>query len=136
MNGVLIDTNAYVAFTQGVLDAVDIVSRASRIVVPSVVLGELQAGFAAGNQAAANLKRLEKFLSLPAVETAVIDVATAVFYGKLYADLRARGRPLPTNDIWVAAIVLQHDLRLFTYDRHFQQISGLQIGATLADLTK
>jgi len=69
VNGILLDTNAYVAFTQGVHDAVDVVSRSARLVVPAVVLGELRAGFAAGSKESENLQRLERLLSLPGVET-------------------------------------------------------------------
>jgi tRNA(fMet)-specific endonuclease VapC len=135
VNGILIDTNAYIAFTQGLHDAVDVVRRSSRLVISSVVLGELRAGFAAGKQETANLQRLEKFLSLPGIEVTKVDETTAEFYGKLHADLRARGRPLPTNDIWIAASALQHGLWLFSFDRHFQSINALRLGTKLADFT-
>jgi tRNA(fMet)-specific endonuclease VapC len=133
VSGILIDTNAYVAFTKGVHAAVDVVARARRLVIPAIALRELRAGFAAGKRESENLQRLEKFLSLPRLESLDVDSLTAVFYGKLHAGLRAKGRPLPTNDIWIAASALQHDLWLFSYDLHFQAVDGLRVGTTLSD---
>ena len=61
MNNVLLDTNAYVAFKQGELDAVEIVQRATRLALSSIVLGELLAGFAAGSREAKNRAELQQF---------------------------------------------------------------------------
>jgi tRNA(fMet)-specific endonuclease VapC len=133
VNGVLLDTNAYVAFTRGEHDAVDAVSRLPQLLVSAIVLGELKAGFAKGRDTAENLRRLEKFLSLPGIEVLDIDERTAEFYGKLHSALRSAGRLIPTNDIWIAASALQHDLVLFSYDRHFELVEGLRVGTKLID---
>ncbi len=104
--------------------------RGSRLVVSTIVLGELRAGIAAGQRASDNVKRLERFLSLPGVEILGIDERTSEFYGNLHAQLRASGHPLPTNDIWIAASALQHGLWLFSYDRH---LAITLIAALIAD---
>lgn len=134
MRGVLIDTNAYAAFKQGLPDALDIVQRAPRIFISSIVIGELLAGFAAGSREAQNLAELEQFLASPRVVSASADEHTARYYAKVYRGLRARGRPIPTNDLWIAATALQHSCALFSFDAHFQAVEGLVIGATAADL--
>jgi tRNA(fMet)-specific endonuclease VapC len=53
------------------------------------------------------------------------DRATAVIYGRIQSDLRRRGRPIPTNDVWIAALAIQHGYTLVTRDNHFQEVDGL-----------
>jgi tRNA(fMet)-specific endonuclease VapC len=136
VNSILLDTNAYAAFRRGNPDAVMILQRASLVVVNSIILGELLGGFDAGTKAQANRGDLTAFLSSPRVAVLPIDHATSEFYAAVYVALRKAGTPIPTNDIWIAASALQHGLRLFTYDKHFQQVPGLATGATLSDLTR
>lgn len=68
-----------------------------------IVLGELFAGFEQGKHTLKNVAELEEFLSTPVVEVLPVDRLTAEIFGKLVADLRRRGRPIPVNDIWIAA---------------------------------
>ena len=130
---ILLDTNAYVAFKQGRADAVEVVQHAPRIGLNSIVLGELLSGFSLGTREQANRQELEQFLASDRVDQIGIDLSTAEHYATVYRDLRQRGRPIPTNDIWIAATALQHDLVIFSYDRHFREVAGLLLGSRLAD---
>jgi predicted nucleic acid-binding protein len=134
MTVIAIDTNAYAAFKQGQPDAVAIVQRASQLVVSSVVLGELLGGFAVGTREAKNREELQQFLASRRVIVLSIDERTAEYYALVYRGLRAKGRPIPTNDIWIAATALQHGCGLFSLDSHFHAIDGLLVGATPKDL--
>lgn len=131
---VLLDTNAYVAFKRGEPAIVELLRLPDEIVVSTVVLGELLAGFAAGDREAKNREELTEFLESPRVKVAVIDEGTAAGYGRLFALLRRKGRPIPVNDLWIAATALQHGLVLVTLDRHFEAIDGLATASEPADL--
>jgi predicted nucleic acid-binding protein len=135
MNGVVVDTNAYAAFKQGQPDAVDIIQRAPRLALSSTILGELLAGFAVGSREANNRAELQQFLASDRVDILFVDEHTAAAYATIYRLLRQKGQPIPTNDMWIAASALQHRYALFSYDRHFQAIDGLLVGATPIDLT-
>jgi tRNA(fMet)-specific endonuclease VapC len=130
---VLLDTNAYAAFKRDLLDAVEIIRHAPLIGVNSIVLGELLSGFAVGSREAANRQELALFLSSSRVRVYTVDDGTAAHYAGVYMNLRNKGKPIPTNDIWIAATALQHRLAVFTYDKHFQAVDGLAIGSQLAD---
>lgn len=134
MNAILLDTNAYVAFKQGQVDAVEIVRRAMNLAFSSTVLGELLAGFAVGSRDAKNRAELQQFLASDRVHILTVDEGTAAYYATIYRNLRQKGRPIPTNDMWIAASALQHGYALFSYDGHFESIDGLLVGATPADL--
>lgn len=130
---ILLDTNAYVAFKQGTADAVEVVQHTPRIGLNSIVLGELLSGFAIGTREQANRQELEEFLASDRVDQIGIDRWTAEHYARVYRDLRRRGRPIPNNDMWIAATALQHGLALLSYDRHLHEVAGLLVGSRLAD---
>jgi predicted nucleic acid-binding protein len=132
---ILLDTNAYAAFKRGHPEAGAVVQNADVVALTPVILGELLGGFAAGARERKNREELAAFLSSPRVWVAPLDAVTAEHYATTYAALRAAGTPVPTNDLWIAASALQHGLRLFTFDGHFQRVPGLISGATLAELT-
>src|SRR5262245_47255434 len=134
VNDILLDTNAYAAFKQGLPDAVDIVQRATRLALSSTVLGELLAGLAVGSREAKNRAELQQFLGSDRVYIFPVDDGTAAYYATVYRVLRSKGHPIPTNDMWIAASALQHGYALFSYDRHFQHVDGLLVGATPVDL--
>jgi len=134
MNAILLDTNAYVAFKQGQPDALEIVQRATRLGISSTVLGELLAGFAVGTREAKNRVELQQFLTSDRVHILTVDDGTATHYATVYRNLRNKGRPILTNDMWIAASALQHGYALFSYDSHFQTVDGLLVGATPTDL--
>ena len=119
---VALDTNAYSDFMRGVATRVDVVRSARSISMPLVVLGELRAGFAAGNQESVNAANLQRFLSSPRVSVLLPDEQTTHHYARLHLQLRSKGAAIPTNDLWIASLALQHSLVLCTSDRHFRQI--------------
>ncbi|MGV8040460.1 MAG: type II toxin-antitoxin system VapC family toxin [Thermoanaerobaculaceae bacterium] len=134
MRRVLLDTNAYVAFKRGDEAVVELIRLADEIVLSSVVLGELLAGFAAGEREAANREELARFLASRRVTVVPVDEGTADAYARVFALLRRKGRPIPVNDLWIAATVLQHGLHLVTFDQHFAAIEGLAIATTPSQL--
>ena len=122
---VALDTNAYSAALRGDRAVVELLQRAERIVLPFVVLAELRAGFAAGTVGRKNEAKLTEFLNSARVEVLFADEQTTHHYASLYADLRRAGTPIPTNDLWIAALAIQHDLPLKSADAHFAKIPQL-----------
>jgi len=122
---VALDTNGYSDFMRGDPDRVEIVRKARRIYLPLFVLGELRAGFAAGSRTDENLATLRQFLQSPRVSILMPDEQTTHHYASLFVQLRKSGTPIPGNDLWIAALVLQHDLALCTSDAHFDHVPGL-----------
>lgn len=133
MKRILMDTNAYAAFKRGDPAAQAIVQMADTLALSTVVLGELLGGFALGTRAERNRTELAAFLGSPRVAVLPISEVTARFYASVFATLRRKGRPIPTNDLWVAASGLEHGLALFTYDSHFREVDGLLAGSRLED---
>jgi len=133
MRPIAIDTNAYTAFKRGESAIVSVLQHAPVIIVCATVLGELLGGFAAGQRQSANRSELTKFLSVPRVKVVASTAATADLYALLYGALRVKGKPIPTNDLWIAASSLEHGAALLTLDTHFQNIDGLRAGAQLED---
>ena len=124
---VALDTNAYRDFMRGVAERVGLVRTVPAIVLPLIVLAELRAGFAAGNRESANAANLQRFLASPRVSVLAPDEQTTHHYARLHRQLRRDGRPIPTNDLWIAALAVQHDLVLCTADRHFRWIPQLVV---------
>ena len=122
MSRICLDTSAYSHFKRGDAAAVRALDRAKTVIVPAVVLGELRVGFATGARQAKNEGELQLFLAQPAVTTADIDDEAATLYAELVCDLRLAGTPLPTNDVWIAAVALREGATVVTYDEHFQKI--------------
>jgi predicted nucleic acid-binding protein len=125
MKRILMDTNAYAAFKKNDPVAVNVVRTVEYIGVNTVVLGELLSGFKGGNKEARNKKELEEFLDSPRVNVISVDEETAEFYARIFWDLKKKGKPVPSNDLWVASSAMRHGLALFTYDEHFDNIDGL-----------
>ena len=122
---IALDSNRYADFCRGDARAVETLRAADEIWLPLIVLGELRAGFAHGSRRSDNEKILARFLGSSRVRVIVPDEQTTHFYADVYAGLRKAGRPIPTNDLWIAALVLQHDLVLFARDSHFDHVPRL-----------
>ena len=120
-----IDTNAYSDFSRGVSSRIEVFRTANEIFLPTIVLGELQAGFACGGQRRKNEEHLNRFLRSRRVLVLSVDEETAVHYASVYQSLVQQGTMIPTNDIWIAAIVIQHGLVLCTSDAHFRHVPHL-----------
>ncbi|MDD3543935.1 MAG: type II toxin-antitoxin system VapC family toxin [Kiritimatiellae bacterium] len=122
---VLIDTNRYVDFCRSAPDVSDILSRAERIAMPFVSLAELRAVFRCGTLGRRNESTLLRFLSSSRVQVLYPDERTTHSYAGLFAQLRAQGTPIPTNDLWIAALAVQHGLFLCSRDAHFDHLPQL-----------
>lgn len=102
-----------------------VLGRSEEVWIPLIVLGEVKAGYQAGSRSAHNEAMLRRFLDRETVGVLLPDRETAEYYARLYSQLKRAGTPVPANDLWIASIVLQHNLTLITRDRHFQQIPQL-----------
>jgi tRNA(fMet)-specific endonuclease VapC len=122
---VLLDTSAYSALMRGHAEAAHRVRRAEHVVLSTIVVGELLFGFRAGGRMRKNLGELEAFLENPYVTLAPVTYTTADRFGRVAAALRAKGRPIPTNDIWIAAHAMETGAELLSFDRHFDAVDGL-----------
>lgn len=120
-----LDTNRYADLCRGNLRVVKIIEAADEVWLPFVVLGELRAGFAVGNQGPLNEAVLRRFLLKSGVGVLYADEQTTYHYASVYRQLRKQGTPIPTSDMWIAALVLQHSLSLYDRDRHFDALPQL-----------
>jgi predicted nucleic acid-binding protein len=134
MTPILIDTNAYAAVHRGDAEAEKIVARSPRIGISAVALGEILAGIRIGAREQHNRADLSQFLSSRRVELLLVDEPIAERYAEIMAQLRAAGRPIPTNDVWIAATAMEHGFAVHSYDAHFRAVPGLNVVTKLADL--
>lgn len=131
MKQLLIDTNVYVAFKRNEPDVIELFQQAESIAVNTIVLGELLAGFKGGIRETANLNELDQFLDSPRVTFFSLDESSADFFALVFNNLKQTGKPIPTNDIWIAASAMQHGRTLATLDSHFSYIAGLSLHPAL-----
>jgi tRNA(fMet)-specific endonuclease VapC len=122
---ILLDTNRYRDFCEGAADAVECMRVAELVCMAFVTLAELRAGFLAGTAGRRNERILALFLNRPRVRIIWPDEQTTHHYARLFLQLRKQGTPIPTNDIWIAALAVQHDLVLFSRDAHFERLQQL-----------
>ena len=122
---VALDTNRYIDMCRGLADTVKILEEADQVFLPFIVIAELRARFSFGTRAAENERVLRLFLFKPGVSVLYADEQTTHHYASAYRQLRTQGTPIPTNDLWIAALVLQHNLVLCARDRHFQHLPQL-----------
>ncbi len=122
---VALDTNRYVDLCKGVEETVVLLEEADEVLLAFVVLGELRAGFSHGRRQADNERTLRRFLLKDGVRVLFPDDQTTHHYASVFRQLRTQGTPIPTNDMWLAALVLQHNLALHARDRHFDHLPQL-----------
>jgi predicted nucleic acid-binding protein len=120
---VALDTNAVSALFDGQPPLLQVLEGVTRLVLPVIVIGEYRFGL----QRSRDRRRLGALLDslIADSEVAVVDPETARFYAEVRENLRARGKPLPENDVWIAALCRQHDLCLVTRDAHFSHVEAL-----------
>lgn len=133
MRKILLDTNAYCELMRGNTQVLAILQHAEWIGITATSLGELIGGFAFGSKYQENLEQLNRFLNKPTVSSVSVDETTATFYAQIYSFLRKKGKPIPSNDIWIAASALQHGCKLCTFDAHFKIIDNLLVATTLIE---
>jgi predicted nucleic acid-binding protein len=129
-----LDTVAYSHFKRGEARITRMLDRAEWIGVPVIVIGELCAGFAKGSRFQQHLEELDEFLALPIVETLPVDRQTAETFGEMIDALRRKGRPVPSNDVWIAATCARTGATLLTWDAHFRLIP--RVGTMVLDSTQ
>jgi tRNA(fMet)-specific endonuclease VapC len=122
---ILLDTSAYSDLARGHSPLTDWVRRAEAVLLSSVVAGELLGGFRRGSRPSENVADLQRFLTQPRVHLLPVTWTTAERYGRIYAALRRRGKPIPTNDMWIAAHAMETGAELLSSDTHFQYVEGL-----------
>ena len=126
MNGkFLLDTNIIIALFAGDESVKARLAEAEEVFVPSIAVGELFFGARKSTRIQENLQRVEDLVA----ETPVLacGTETARLYGAVKNTLRLKGHPIPENDLWIAAIALEHNLALVTRDSHFAEITDLQV---------
>jgi predicted nucleic acid-binding protein len=119
---VALDTNRITDLFRGDLELAEQLSTAEEVWIPLFALGEIKAGFQGGTQQRRNESLLNRLLAKPTVDVLLPDRETAEQYARIFVQLKRAGTPVPDNDLWIAALVLEHDLVLITRDRHFERI--------------
>ena len=122
-----LDTNRYSDLARNVPEAVAQVEDADEVFIPFVVLAELRGGFAAGDRARKNEEVLSRFLKKPNVKVLFADEQTVEQYAVLWNYLRRQGTPIPSNDLWIASLVVQHGLTLYARDGHFKHLPQIAV---------
>lgn len=123
-NNVLLDTvivAAYLNREQSIRDKIDTVN----IHLSSITIGELFYGAYKSNKIASNIQRIRDIESISTIIDC--DAITGDYYGQIKQSLKRKGRPIPENDIWIAATALQHGLTLISRDAHFNEVDGLDL---------
>jgi predicted nucleic acid-binding protein len=122
VNRVCLDTSAYSHFKRGDEAAVEALSQATWVGVPVVVLGELRTGFLLGGRPDRNEAELARFLANPVVEVLEVDDEAAQIYAEIVVAQRRAGKPVATNDLWIAALAARAGAPVLTYDEDFGSI--------------
>lgn len=122
---VLLDTNAYSMLMQGHEQVAEIVREAEELLFSAVVVGELLYGFRHGTRFEQNAADLRSILNSPYSTLVDVGSVTADRYSRIAATLRAKGCPIPTNDVWIAAHAMETGADLLSGDSHFEHIDGI-----------
>ena len=122
---VLLDANAYSLLMRGHGEVAGLVRRAEEVLFSAIVVGELMYGFRRGTHFERNAAALRAFLDSPYSSFVEVGPVTADRYSRIAAALRAKGRPIPTNDVWIAAHAMETGADLVSADGHFGHVDGI-----------
>ena len=122
---ILIDSNRFIDFCAGEMEVVDAFEQAALVVVPFIVLAEIRVGAQSIKRGDAQVRILGELLQQPGVRVVHSSDSTTHHYAALYARLRKAGTPIPTNDLWIAALAIEHELVLYSRDAHFDLIPSI-----------
>lgn len=125
MSGKLLDTNAVIALQKKDLQLMTLLASDEETFIPAPAISELYYGAYNSLKVADNLAVVDEFVMDNTI--LVCDAVTAKIFGEIKQHLKIKGRPIPINDLWIAALALQHNLKLVTRDAHFKEITTLQI---------
>lgn len=128
MNGpIVLDTNAIISLFDGNRYVADLLGEEQSVIVPSIVCGEFEAGAqGTSRRERESLAAFNRLLRLSHFSVAVISRRTSRIYASLYASLKKAGTPIPTNDIWIAAVAIEHEGVILTNDRHLLSVERLR----------
>jgi predicted nucleic acid-binding protein len=121
----LLDTNAYTALMRGEASVASRVREAEIVLMSAVVVGELIYGFHHGSRYASNIQQLDAFLDSAYVQFLPVRRETADRFGHIAESLRRKGRPIPSNDVWIAAHTQECNAELLSFDSHFSEVDGI-----------
>jgi len=124
---ILIDTNAYAEFFKGNEKVITIFEACSEIYLCPIVEGELKFGFKNGTQLKKNFHEFEEFVQIDKVSRIPVTEIVSDYYSDIILDLKKKGTPIPTNDIWICACAKAYNLPVLTFDKHFSFIEGIQV---------
>jgi tRNA(fMet)-specific endonuclease VapC len=122
--GLVLDTNALSALAEGEPKAVKACTSADEIAIPVIVLGEYRFGISQSRHKREYQRWLDELL--PACKILEVDEETALNYAEIRSRLKKSGTPIPSNDLWIAALCVQHTSPILTRDRHYEAVSGLK----------
>ena len=122
---VLLDSNAYSQLMRGAHQVAEVVRTAEEVLLSAIVVGELLYGFRRGSRFERNVADLRSFIDSPYVSFVPVGPTTADRYSRIAASLRAKGSPIPTNDVWIAAHAMETGADLVSADRHFESVDGI-----------
>ena len=122
---ILLDSNAYSAFMRGNQEVRDLIQDAEEVLFSAIVVGEQLFGFRQGAHYERNIEEFRSFLERPYVSFVPVGPDTADHYSRIMAALRAKGRPIPTNDVWIAAHAMETGADLVSADAHFEHVDGI-----------
>ena len=126
MNGrYLLDTNIVIAIFAQDASVTFQLANATEVLIPSIVIGELFYGAYNSKRIAENLQRINDFIEANTIISC--DSETAKCYGQIKNTLKIKGRPIPENDIWIAAIAQQHQLTLISRDGHLNEVDSIEL---------
>jgi tRNA(fMet)-specific endonuclease VapC len=120
---VILDTNGLSALAEGEPGLEPLLRRAAQVAIPVTVLGEYRYGISQSR----NHIHYEQWLAeyLPSFRILEVDERTTISYSSVRGELKKAGTPIPSNDVWIAALCRQHSLPLLSRDRHFDAVSGI-----------
>jgi tRNA(fMet)-specific endonuclease VapC len=124
-NKFILDTNIITAWLKGETGIAERIDKAKEIHLPITVIGELYYGALYSTKVQKNISDINKLTAQ--YNVLLVDETVAAVYGSIKAELRKKGKPIPENDIWIAAIAIQNNLILITRDKHFKEIERIKI---------
>ena len=124
---IVLDTNIYCDFAEGLPDAVDAMATYGEyIYIPSIVIGELSFGFMKGSRQQFNEKKLQQIINRLKIEIIDVNRNVARRYAIIYLSLVKKGAKIPINDVWIAACCMEVGATLLTRDKHFEFVDQIE----------
>ena len=133
MPKILLDTNTYTLFKKKSQDAKVILESADEVGLPNVVIAELYAGFFGGTQFAQNVAEIQSFLQEPQIRRVEFSLHTPKIFGEQHSSLKRQGITVPHNDLWIAALAIEHDFVVYSLDKHLKMIPTITVIQSFSD---